>query len=82
MILDPWNQQIMNRSIRLIWLITFLVIHQSLLRHKLAHNGGFSDSELLLLFQNSSYVGPILFRGGRGQGFMDRGFWTKLGMDY
>ena len=35
-------------------------IHQSLLRHKLVYNGGFSNFELLLLVQNSTCVAQIL----------------------
>ena len=35
-------------------------IHQSLPRHKLVYNGGFSNFELLLLVQNSIYVAQIL----------------------
>ena len=44
--------------------VTFIhsvtLIHQSLLCHKLVCNGRFSNSELLLLVQNSSYVAQIL----------------------
>ena len=38
-----------------------LGIHQSLLRHKLMYNGGYSNFELSLLVRNSTYVAQVLY---------------------